>query len=125
MAPRYLLIEIVPCRQHAHTLISVGGVGLRAAQDIGAHRESSYASGRAFENQMCKRVFWYGISLGAVEALAHMKFHQVTRSYGESPQLRYVLDFEVKVLANDATFRFGEGDVSLRRRVSSLFTPRF
>lgn len=40
---------------------SAVGVGLRAAQDVGAHRESFYLPDRAFENQMWRRAFWYPV----------------------------------------------------------------
>jgi hypothetical protein len=39
----------------ARTLV---GVGLRLAQDIGAHRKKMYSSLSAAEGEMLKRVFW-------------------------------------------------------------------
>ncbi|KAG9016462.1 hypothetical protein FRB93_010711 [Tulasnella sp. JGI-2019a] len=36
----------------------INGIGLRFAEDIGAHREAVYTSTHAFDNQIWKRTFW-------------------------------------------------------------------
>lgn len=36
----------------------INGVGVRWAEDVGAHREKVYAATHTFENQMWKRAFW-------------------------------------------------------------------
>ncbi|KAG9026808.1 hypothetical protein FRB95_008476 [Tulasnella sp. JGI-2019a] len=36
----------------------MNGIALRFAEDLGAHRETVYASTHAFDNQMWKRTFW-------------------------------------------------------------------
>ncbi|KAG9034371.1 hypothetical protein FRB95_013279 [Tulasnella sp. JGI-2019a] len=36
----------------------VNGIGVRLAEDVGAHRETVYVSTHAFDNQMWKRTFW-------------------------------------------------------------------
>ncbi|KAG9025987.1 hypothetical protein FRB95_009516, partial [Tulasnella sp. JGI-2019a] len=36
----------------------INGIGVRFAEDIGAHRDAVYSSAHAFDNQMWKRTFW-------------------------------------------------------------------
>ncbi|KAG9005820.1 hypothetical protein FRB93_009216 [Tulasnella sp. JGI-2019a] len=36
----------------------INGIGVRFAEDVGAHRETVYASTHAFDNQMWRRTFW-------------------------------------------------------------------
>ena len=35
------------------------GIGLRLAQDVGAHRRRSYHGPPTVEDELCKRAFWY------------------------------------------------------------------
>ncbi|KAG8988538.1 hypothetical protein FRB90_002686 [Tulasnella sp. 427] len=49
---------------HSSWLIS--GIGLRFAQDIGAHREKVYGPDHPFENQLWKRAFWSLVALDRI-----------------------------------------------------------
>ncbi|KIO34342.1 hypothetical protein M407DRAFT_3474 [Tulasnella calospora MUT 4182] len=49
---------------HASWLIT--GIGLRFAQDIGAHREKVYGPEHPFENQLWKRTFWSLVALDRI-----------------------------------------------------------
>ena len=39
------------------------GIGLRLAQDVGAHRRRSHHGPPTVEDELCKRAFWYATSL--------------------------------------------------------------
>jgi len=49
-----------------HAAWLVAGIGLRFAQDIGAHREKVYGDDHPYENQMWKRAFWCLVALDRV-----------------------------------------------------------
>jgi hypothetical protein len=39
------------------------GIGLRLAQDVGAHRRRSHHGPPTVEDELVKRAFWYSLSL--------------------------------------------------------------
>ncbi|KAG8943600.1 hypothetical protein FRC04_002761 [Tulasnella sp. 424] len=49
-----------------HSSWLIAGIGLRFAQDIGAHREKVYGPDHPFENQLWKRAFWSLVALDRV-----------------------------------------------------------
>ncbi|KIO34337.1 hypothetical protein M407DRAFT_16870 [Tulasnella calospora MUT 4182] len=49
-----------------HSSWLITGIGLRFAQDIGAHREKVYGPEHPFENQMWKRAFWSLVALDRI-----------------------------------------------------------
>ncbi|KAG8954208.1 hypothetical protein FRC04_000429 [Tulasnella sp. 424] len=49
-----------------HSAWLITGIGLRFAQDIGAHREKVYGPDHPFENQIWKRAFWSLVALDRI-----------------------------------------------------------
>ncbi|KAG8915259.1 hypothetical protein FRC00_006200, partial [Tulasnella sp. 408] len=49
-----------------HSSWLITGIGLRFAQDIGAHREKVYGPDHPFENQLWKRAFWSLVALDRI-----------------------------------------------------------
>jgi hypothetical protein len=45
------------------------GIGLRLAQDVGAHRRRSHHGPPTVEDELCKRAFWYAPSLRYLPSL--------------------------------------------------------
>lgn len=69
----------------ARTLV---GVGLRLAQDIGAHRKKMYATVSPVEGETLKRAFWYVLHLVVACAAAERILRTlVWLDWALSPQL--------------------------------------
>ncbi|KAG8929385.1 hypothetical protein FRC03_008980 [Tulasnella sp. 419] len=53
-----------------HAAWLVAGIGLRFAQDVGAHRRKVYGTSHPFENNMWKRAFWCLVALDKISSAA-------------------------------------------------------
>jgi len=40
---------------------TIVGIGIRLAQDVGAHRRKAYSTKFSAEEELWKRAFWYGL----------------------------------------------------------------
>ncbi|KAG8906698.1 hypothetical protein FRC01_007916, partial [Tulasnella sp. 417] len=63
-----------------HSSWLITGIGLRFAQDIGAHREKVYGPDHPFENQLWKRAFW---SLVALDRITSAGFGRPSVAFDE------------------------------------------
>lgn len=61
-----LLAYYVAASPVPHAVYAIVGHGVRLAQDMGAHRRTTYSSTPTVEDELKKRAFWYVLSISSL-----------------------------------------------------------